>query len=60
MKTLAHLVLALFAASAAVPALAAAPPEIAITIDDLPVHGPLPEGEVGHRLELDRDLGRCR
>jgi peptidoglycan/xylan/chitin deacetylase (PgdA/CDA1 family) len=45
MKTFASILLAALAACAAAPAIAARPPEIAITVDDLPVHGPLPAGE---------------
>jgi peptidoglycan/xylan/chitin deacetylase (PgdA/CDA1 family) len=44
MKTLVSILLAALVACAAAPAIAAKP-EIAITIDDLPVHGPLPAGE---------------
>src|SRR3954469_18440000 len=45
MRTFANFILAGLAALAAAPATAASPPEIAITVDDLPVHGPLPAGE---------------
>jgi peptidoglycan/xylan/chitin deacetylase (PgdA/CDA1 family) len=45
MRTFARFILASLAVLAAAPAIAARPPEIAFTIDDLPVHGPLPAGE---------------
>jgi peptidoglycan/xylan/chitin deacetylase (PgdA/CDA1 family) len=45
MTPFARFLLAGLAVLAAAPATAAAPPEIAITVDDLPVHGPLPAGE---------------
>jgi peptidoglycan-N-acetylglucosamine deacetylase len=45
MTPFACFLLAGLAILATAPATAAAPPEIVITVDDLPVHGPLPAGE---------------
>ena len=45
MKIFARFLLAGLAAWAAAPATAARAPQIAITVDDLPVHGPRPAGE---------------
>jgi peptidoglycan/xylan/chitin deacetylase (PgdA/CDA1 family) len=54
MKTFVRFLLAGLAAASAIPATAADAPEIAITVDDLPVHGPLPAGET--RLSIARKM----
>lgn len=48
------LILSFVSAQAAVPARAAPGPQIAITVDDLPVHGLLPRGE--SRIEVARQM----